>query len=112
MRQVTRRIPTAWNQALLPLWSRRMHDWPNTKYFALPMDYNGYVRLNLKGREQQGCVDPGDADDRTAGFAPARLQTFYAKFQNSAPVREVHASCAREGSSAGLSAVSNASPGT
>jgi predicted AlkP superfamily phosphohydrolase/phosphomutase len=62
VRQVTRRIPTAWNKALVPLWSRRMHDWTTTKYFALPMDYNGYVRLNLKGREIQGCVDPGDAD--------------------------------------------------
>ena len=62
VRQVTRRIPTAWNQALIPLWSRRMYDWPNTKYFALPMDYNGYVRLNLKGREKHGCLDPSDAD--------------------------------------------------
>ncbi len=62
VRQVTRRIPSAWNKALIPLWSRRMYDWPNTKYFALPMDYNGYVRLNLKGRERQGCVEPGDAD--------------------------------------------------
>ncbi|MBA3554510.1 MAG: alkaline phosphatase family protein [Gemmatimonadales bacterium] len=62
VRQVTRRIPTAWNHALIPLWSRRMHDWPNTKYFALPMDYNGYIRLNLKGREREGCVDPKDAD--------------------------------------------------
>jgi predicted AlkP superfamily phosphohydrolase/phosphomutase len=62
VRQVTRRIPTAWNKALIPLWSRRMYDWQNTRYFALPMDYNGYVRLNLKGRERHGCVDPGDAD--------------------------------------------------
>jgi predicted AlkP superfamily phosphohydrolase/phosphomutase len=62
VRQVTRRIPSAWNKALVSLWSRRMHDWPNTRYFALPMDYNGYVRLNLKGREKQGCLDPADAD--------------------------------------------------
>ncbi len=62
VRQVTRRIPASWNSALVPLWSRRMHDWPRTKFFALPMDYNGYVRLNLKGREQQGCVEPADAD--------------------------------------------------
>ncbi len=62
VRQVTRRIPTSWNKALIPLWSRRMYDWPNTKYFALPMDYNGYVRLNLKGRERHGCLEPADAD--------------------------------------------------
>jgi predicted AlkP superfamily phosphohydrolase/phosphomutase len=62
VRQVTRRIPMAWNKALVPLWSRRMRDWSTTRYFALPMDYNGYVRLNLKGRELEGCVDPEDAD--------------------------------------------------
>jgi predicted AlkP superfamily phosphohydrolase/phosphomutase len=26
------------------------------------MDYNGYIRLNLKGRERHGCLDPSDAD--------------------------------------------------
>jgi predicted AlkP superfamily phosphohydrolase/phosphomutase len=75
VRQVTRRIPTAWNKALVPLWSRRMHDWPHTKYFALPMDYNGYVRLNLKGRERQGCVDPADAD-RVIAEVDAALRSF------------------------------------
>ena len=75
VRQVTRRIPSAWNKALVSLWSRRMHDWPNTKYFALPMDYNGYVRLNLKGREQQGCVDPGGrrSRDRRGGRGAPKL---------------------------------------
>jgi predicted AlkP superfamily phosphohydrolase/phosphomutase len=75
VRQVTRRIPAAWNKALVPLWSHRMHDWPNTKYFALPMDYNGYVRLNLKGRDQQGCVDPEDAD-RVIAEVDAALRSF------------------------------------
>jgi predicted AlkP superfamily phosphohydrolase/phosphomutase len=60
VRQVTRRIPHAWNKALVPLWSRRMYDWSATRYFALPMDYNGYVRLNIRGREKEGCVDPAD----------------------------------------------------
>jgi predicted AlkP superfamily phosphohydrolase/phosphomutase len=75
VRQVTRRIPTAWNHALVPLWSRRMHDWPNTRYFVLPMDYNGYIRLNLKGRERQGCVDPGEAD-RVIAEVDAALRSF------------------------------------
>ena len=75
VRQVTRRIPVAWNKALVPLWSRRMHDWSNTKYFALPMDYNGYVRLNLKGREKHGCVDPADAD-RVIAEDDAGLRSF------------------------------------
>ena len=56
VRQVTRRIPHAWNKALVPLWSRRMFDWTQTKFFTLPMDYNGYIRLNVKGRELEGAL--------------------------------------------------------
>jgi predicted AlkP superfamily phosphohydrolase/phosphomutase len=56
VRQVTRRIPHSWNKALVPLWSRRMLDWSTTRYFTLPMDYNGYIRFNLKGREAEGIV--------------------------------------------------------
>lgn len=75
VRQVTRRIPSAWNQALVPMWSSRMHDWKNRQYFTLPMDYNGYLRLNLKGREKDGCVDPKDAD-RIMGELDAALRSF------------------------------------
>lgn len=62
VRQVTRRIPHAWNKALVPLWSRRMYDWSKTRYFGVPMDYNGYIRLNLRGREPEGIVDPAHVD--------------------------------------------------
>ncbi|MDQ8186836.1 alkaline phosphatase family protein [Pelagicoccus sp. SDUM812002] len=66
VRQVTRRIPHAWNQALVPVWSRRMYDWSKTRYFSLPMDYNGYVRLNVKGRELEGALDPAEIDAEVA----------------------------------------------
>lgn len=66
VRQITRRIPHAWNQALVPFWSRRMYDWSKTRYFSLPMDYNGYIRLNVKGRELEGALDPSDIDTEVA----------------------------------------------
>ncbi len=75
VRQVTRRIPHAWNKALVPLWSRRMLDWPNTRYFTLPMDYNGYIRLNIKGREKEGCIDPADVETVVAELDEA-LRSF------------------------------------
>jgi predicted AlkP superfamily phosphohydrolase/phosphomutase len=34
-------------------------DSPATRAIALPSDINGYVRLNLKGREPYGSIDPG-----------------------------------------------------
>ncbi len=75
VRQVTRRIPQTWNKALVPLWSRRMHHWPSTRYFTLPMDLHGYIRLNLKGREREGCVEPADAERVLAGLDTA-LRSF------------------------------------
>ena len=36
--------------------------WPQMKAFALPSFSEGYVRINLKGREPQGIVDPADYD--------------------------------------------------
>lgn len=60
VRQVTRRIPHSWNKALVPLWSRRMYDWGSTRYWALPTDHNGYIRINLRGRDGRGIVSPDD----------------------------------------------------
>ena len=47
----------------------RGHDWSTTAAFAHPADNQGYVRLNLAGRERDGVVDPGEAEallDRVA----------------------------------------------
>ena len=37
-------------------------DWPRTRAMAVPGENQGYVRLNLRGREREGCVDPAAAD--------------------------------------------------
>lgn len=37
-------------------------DWSATRAFAQPADNQGYVRLNLRGREREGIVEPADAD--------------------------------------------------
>jgi predicted AlkP superfamily phosphohydrolase/phosphomutase len=38
-------------------------DWRRTRAFAPPGENKGYVRLNLAGRERDGIVDPGRADE-------------------------------------------------
>ena len=38
-------------------------DWSRTKAFVLPSDHNGQIRLNLSGRERDGIVAPGEADE-------------------------------------------------
>jgi predicted AlkP superfamily phosphohydrolase/phosphomutase len=37
-------------------------DWSRTRAFAHPAENQGYVRLNLRGRERDGIVDPEHAD--------------------------------------------------
>ena len=43
-----------------PLWYRE--HWPQMRAFALPSFSEGYVRINLKGREAEGIVEPSDYD--------------------------------------------------
>ncbi len=58
VREVTTRLPAAVNRALVPLWSQRMHDWSRTRAFTVPFDVHGFIRVNLRGRERDGIVDP------------------------------------------------------
>jgi predicted AlkP superfamily phosphohydrolase/phosphomutase len=67
-------VPTSWRASVaaalpddlaLALTARlelRGVDWERTRAFAVPSDTNGYVRLNLRGRERRGIVAPADAD--------------------------------------------------
>ena len=41
-----------------PMWYQPA--WPRMKAFALPSFSEGYVRLNVRGRERDGIVDPAD----------------------------------------------------
>ena len=50
-------------------------DWSRTRAFPLPSDGTGYVRLNLRGRERQGVVDPSEAEALLDEIA-AGLETF------------------------------------
>jgi predicted AlkP superfamily phosphohydrolase/phosphomutase len=78
------RIPTAWRSRAaraLPdrlvvdlttrLYSRA--DWARTRAVAVPGENKGYVRLNLKGREREGIVDPAKADDLMGTIAEGML---------------------------------------
>jgi predicted AlkP superfamily phosphohydrolase/phosphomutase len=59
VRPILTRLPLAVTDRLVALWSRRMFDWQQTRYFPMPMDEAGYLRINLRGREPAGIVNPG-----------------------------------------------------
>lgn len=68
------RVPNSWRRRVaaampdrlaLELTARlelRGHDWSRTEAFSHPGDNQGYVRLNLSGRERDGIVEPHEAD--------------------------------------------------
>jgi hypothetical protein len=44
-------------------------DWSQTRAFMLPSDHHGQIRLNVRGRDRDGIVDPADADALAAEIA-------------------------------------------
>ena len=58
-----RRVKKLFPKRFWDQWSRRVlalgNDWKNARAFALPNDHSGAIRINLKGREPNGLVEPG-----------------------------------------------------
>jgi len=73
---ITTRLPQAVRNRLVALWSGRMFDWGATRWFPLEMDHAGYLRLNLKGREAQGIVNPGEEYERLCRDLAQALHSF------------------------------------
>ena len=60
-RAVARCLPRHLNHRLSMKWANANIDWARTQAFCLPNANEGYVRLNLQGREPQGIVANGPA---------------------------------------------------
>ncbi|HEY7218964.1 MAG TPA: alkaline phosphatase family protein [Candidatus Binatia bacterium] len=58
-RSISRQLPGRWRDRLRTHWATARIDWSRTRAFHLPTDQLGYVRINLRGREPQGIVEPG-----------------------------------------------------
>jgi hypothetical protein len=56
--------PTRWFQPL----------WPRMKAFSLPNYYHGMVRLNVRGRDGRGVVEPDDYERECRALADALLR--------------------------------------
>jgi hypothetical protein len=72
----SRLAPAGLNRELVARMYLQGIDWSQTKAFALPGDTSGLVRLNLRGRERSGIVDPGDAE-ALLDEIEAGLKTFH-----------------------------------
>jgi hypothetical protein len=59
-KSLARRMPTALRDRLAQRVDTAGIDWSRTRAFCLPTDLEGYIRINLRGREPQGIVEPGE----------------------------------------------------
>jgi predicted AlkP superfamily phosphohydrolase/phosphomutase len=61
-RRLTNAVPGALKDRIMTRWTTGGMNWSETRAFTLRADLNGYIRINLAGREPQGIVPPGDLD--------------------------------------------------
>jgi predicted AlkP superfamily phosphohydrolase/phosphomutase len=69
-------LPDPWAVELASRLELRNVDWANTRGFMMPNDDAGYIRLNLRGRERDGIVEPAEADTLLGTIATG-LATFH-----------------------------------
>ncbi len=56
-------------------------DWSKSVAFGMPTLFTGYIRINLRGREPQGIVEPGREYDEVV----ARIAADFAQLESPAP---------------------------
>jgi predicted AlkP superfamily phosphohydrolase/phosphomutase len=58
--EIKQRLPFALQDKLTIFWRMSDIDWSQTRAFCPIADNQGYIRINLKGREAEGIVKPGE----------------------------------------------------
>jgi predicted AlkP superfamily phosphohydrolase/phosphomutase len=74
--EVKRRLPVALQDRLTSFWRTGGLDWSTTRAFCPVADLQGYVRINLAGREAEGIVEPGAEYDALCAEIVEGLQSF------------------------------------
>jgi predicted AlkP superfamily phosphohydrolase/phosphomutase len=69
-------LPRALQDRLTMFWRTKDIDWRTAPAFSLIADLQGYVRINLRGREASGIVEPGEEYERLCDRIAQGLLTF------------------------------------
>jgi predicted AlkP superfamily phosphohydrolase/phosphomutase len=72
-KSLARRLPTALRDKLAQRVDMAGVDWGRTRAYCLPTDLEGCIRINLKGREPMGVVEPGPQYEALLGAIEASL---------------------------------------
>lgn len=88
-KSLARLLPTAMRDKLAQRVDTADIDWSRTKVACLPTDLEGYLRINLKGREPQGIVAPGAEFEAVVAQITEALAELRDPATGEAVVREV-----------------------
>ena len=72
-KQIARKLPGWLRHRLAMRVDTGAIEWSSTRAYCLPTDLEGYIRINLVGREPQGIVEPGEAYDAVCAELTDRL---------------------------------------
>lgn len=73
---VSRSLPLSLLYKFYSYWRVGSIDWTATPAISLVADLQGYIRINLRGREAAGIVEPGEEYDRLCTAIAEGLSTF------------------------------------
>lgn len=74
--RIKAKLPFATQDAMTLFWRSEEKDWSKTKAFVLAGDLEGMIHVNLKGRERDGIVAPGDEYDALLEEISEGLKSF------------------------------------
>jgi predicted AlkP superfamily phosphohydrolase/phosphomutase len=88
-KSLARMLPTALRDKLAQRVDTADTDWSRTRVYCLPTDLEGYLRVNLRGREPQGIVTPGTEYETLLSGLRTALMELRDPTSGEAIVREV-----------------------
>jgi len=89
---ISRRLPISMQERLLARAFRTATDWERTVAFSIPSLYSGHLRVNVRGREPAGIVDPGQEYCEVIDRMESDLRELEDPLTGTAAVRAVHRS--------------------
>ncbi len=73
---ISEHMPQEFLHWLVSVYSTKMFNWKSTRYFPLPSPLYGCLRINLKGREPEGIVEPGEEYDEICTLLAQAFMSF------------------------------------
>jgi len=74
--RVKRNLPVPVQDRMASFWRTTRLDWSRTRAFCLAGDLHGFIRLNVRGREARGIVEPGAEYENLCVRLADGLRTF------------------------------------